>query len=141
VPWNNNENKASIFGLRSALQHCTERFAAVLACDMPFVTVDVFKRLWGEIDALETDQADVILPSDKRGWLQPLCAIYERDRTRVAVDAYLETGELQMRGLIGRLRAHVINAANFEDLENAGFLFVNINTPQDMAEAVRMLDK
>jgi molybdopterin-guanine dinucleotide biosynthesis protein A len=85
------EERASIFGLRSALLHSSTKYAAILACDMPFVTGEVISRLAADMSALEKEQADAIIPSDKNGWLQPLCAIYERDRCRGEIDAYLMT--------------------------------------------------
>ena len=141
VTWKDNDEKASIFGLRSALLHCSTKYAAVLACDMPFVTGAVLERLRADLSILEAGQADAIVPSDKNRWLQPLCAIYDRDRSRVAIEAYLETGQLQIRGLIGQLRVYVIEAARFADLENADNLFTNINTPKDMSDALRILHR
>ena len=137
VSWKGRNEKASIFGLRSALLHCSTRYAAVLACDMPFVTGEVFERLAARIGLLENGQSDVIVPSDINGWLQPLCAVYERDRARIVIEEYLNTGELKLRGFVSRLRAHAISSAIFADLENADHLFMNINTREDLAEAVR----
>jgi molybdopterin-guanine dinucleotide biosynthesis protein A len=132
LDWDGKNEKASIFGLRSALQYCSTKYTAVLACDMPFVTGEVISRLVDDIKVLELGKADVIVPTDKDGWLQPLCAIYERDRCRVAIDDYLMKGERQIRGLISRLRQHRIENSNFAALENAENCFLNINTPDDL---------
>lgn len=139
LAWKGEDERASILGLRSALLYCSTRFAAVLACDMPFVTGEVFVRLECEMSLLESGQADVIVPLDQTGWQQPLCAIYDRVRSRIAVEAYLETGQLQIRGLLDQLRVCVIEAAKFADLENADNLFTNINTPKDMHDAIGIL--
>jgi molybdopterin-guanine dinucleotide biosynthesis protein A len=141
VAWNGKKERASIFGLRSALLQCSTKYAAILACDMQFVTGDVISRLAADMSTLEKGQADAIIPSDKNGWLQPLCAIYERDRCRVAIDAYLMTGERQIRGLIGRLRQHRIENSKFADLENAENVFLNINTPADLDLAAEFWNK
>ena len=131
VDWDGKNERASIFGLRSALLHCSTKRAAVLACDMPFVTGEVLSRLVDDIQVLEAGEADVIIPSDKNGRLQPLCAIYERDRCRAAIDAYLRTGERTIRDVVSTLRQHRIENANFADLENGETVFLNINTPAD----------
>lgn len=141
VAWEGENERASIFGLRSALLHCSTKFAAVLACDMPFVSGEVIARLAAEIITLEKGQTDVIIPTDKNGWLQPLCAIYERDRCRVAIDAHLRTGHRQIRGFIGRLRPHTIENSAFGDLENAENLFLNINTPADLQLADKLWNR
>ena len=138
VNWNGRKENASIFGLRSALLHCSTKYAAVLACDMPFVTGEVISRLADDIRVLEVGEADVIVPTDKNGWLQPLCAIYERDRSCVAVDAYLMTGRRTIRDLVSRLRQHNSNVADLENVEN---VFLNINTPADLDLAVELWNK
>ena len=138
LAWEGIEQRASIFGLRSALLHCSTKYAAVLACDMPFVTGEVFERLVADASVLENGRADVIIPADKNGWLQAFCAIYERDRCRAAIDAYLKTGERQMRGLISGLRQHTIENSNFAKLENAENLFLNVNTPPDYDLALQL---
>ena len=138
VAWNGRKENASIFGLRSALLHCSTKYAAVLACDMPFVTGEVISRLADDIGVLEVGEADVIVPTDKNGWLQPLCAIYERDRSCVAVDAYLMTGRRTIRDLVSRLRQHNSNVADLENVEN---VFLNINTPADLDLAVELWNK
>ena len=141
VTWNGPAAKASILGLRSAFLHCSTKYAAVLSCDMPLVTGKVFERMAAETGLLENGQADVIVPSDHNGWLQPLCAVYERDRSRRVIEEYLDAGELQLRGFVGRLQTYVVEAASFADLERADYFFMNINTPEDLAEAVRKLDE
>ena len=139
IPWHGSDQKASIFGLRSALLHCSTKFAAVLACDMPFVTSDVILRLTADCHLLEAGNVDVIIPSDENGWLQPLCAIYEADRCRRAIDVYLESGELQVRGFVNELRTYVVDASSFEEMKHAGFVFMNLNLPEEMVEAKRIL--
>src|SRR5688572_22909552 len=131
VSWKGRNEKASIFGLRSALLHCSTKYAAVLACDMPFVTGEVLSRLADDIGVLEAGEADGIIPSDKNDRLQPFCAIYERDRCCAAVDRYLRTGERTIRGLVSTLRKHRVENSNFADLENGENVFLNINTPAD----------
>ena len=137
VPLKGIIEKASIYGLRSALLHCSTKYAAVLACDMPFVTGEVLERLVAEVGVLDSDRADIIIPLDKSARLQPLCAIYERDRSHAAIDAFLETGDLQILSFVDTLRVRVIETAKFADLENADCLFTNINTPEDMNHADR----
>jgi molybdopterin-guanine dinucleotide biosynthesis protein A len=136
TPWKGENEKASIFGLRSALYNCSAPFTAVLACDMPFVTGDVMKRLAERNGVLESGRADVVIPvgSEAVGF-SPLCAIYERDRCKVVIDDLLETGSLQVRDLIGQMRVQTIEFSTFSDLACAEYLFSNINTPGDLQSA------
>ena len=73
------------------------------------------------------------------------CSLYARSTSAtdrdLLIDAYLKTGELHVSGFLDRLRAHVVGAAKFADLENAQNLFMNINTREDLAEAIRILEQ
>jgi len=138
TPWKGENEKASMFGLRSALYNCSAPFTAVLACDMPFVTGDVMNRLAERNGVLESGRADVVIPLDPSGWLQPLCAIYERDRCKVVIDDLLETGSLQVSDLIGQMRVQTIEFSTFSDLACAEYLFSNINTPGDLQSATTL---
>jgi len=135
TPWKGENETASIFGLRSALYNCSAPFAAVLACDMPFVTGDVMKLLAERNGVLESGRSDAVIPLDPNGWFQPLCAIYQRDRCRVILDDLLETGSLQVRDLIGQMRVQTIEFSTFLDLACPEYLFSNINTPGDLQSA------
>src|SRR3954465_4139543 len=57
-------------GLHAALRACNAEWAAVVACDLPFVTGELFVRL----PSLR-ENFDAIAPVQPDGRLQPLCAL------------------------------------------------------------------
>src|SRR3982751_3045935 len=58
-------------GLHGALSACRKRWAAVVACDLPFVTGELFVRL-----ASLRENFDAVVPVQPDGRLQPLFALY-----------------------------------------------------------------
>jgi len=119
-------------GVLTALLSAQHDAIVALACDMPFVTTDLLRR----VAALAAD-VDVVVPRTARGY-HPLCAVYRR----TCLDPLrrrLKERHLRMVELFDDVR---IRVATPEDLAVAGDLdrlLANVNTPADHArlEAVR----
>jgi molybdopterin-guanine dinucleotide biosynthesis protein A len=107
-------------GIYTALVHSPSERTLVVACDMPFVSADLLKRL------AAVEDADVVIPRHARGY-EPLCAIY----SRVCRD---DMRERLARGIneASRLPADV----RVTELDvNDDVMFVNVNTPHDYERA------
>src|SRR3954463_15431606 len=59
-------------GLHAALASCRAEWAAVVACDLPFVTGELLARL----ASMCADDLDAVVPLQEDGRVQPLCALY-----------------------------------------------------------------
>ena len=117
-------------GLVAALGFAAERGAdAVLVApaDMPFLPSNLRERLEA---ALSRSQAAI--PASG-GHLHPVCGIW-RTECAARVPAYLATGDRSLRGFAAALGAAVIEW----DVETIDPFF-NINTPEDLVAAERML--
>lgn len=117
-------------GLFAALNFAAEQGAeAVLTipADMPFLPRDLRERL----EAALSGTAAAIAASG--GHLHPVCGIW-RTECAARVPAYLATGNRSLRGFAAALGAVVINW----DVETTDPFF-NINTPEDLVAAERML--
>lgn len=121
-------------GLHAALAQARAEWAAVLSCDLPFVTGALLERL----AALRGPAFDAVAPLQQDGRPQPLCALYAPARCRPALDELLREGELRPRVLLSRLRTRWVAWDELQDLEDAGRLFHNVNTPEDFARAEQL---
>ncbi|HWA71364.1 MAG TPA: NTP transferase domain-containing protein [Polyangiaceae bacterium] len=86
-------------GLRALLQQAAlagEQAVIALACDMPFVSARLLRRL-----ALEQPAATAFAPREGAGW-EPLCARYAVGAAG-AVEAALEAGERSLQRVFARL--------------------------------------
>jgi molybdopterin-guanine dinucleotide biosynthesis protein A len=99
----------------------------VVACDMPFLSAALIRRLAAEEDA------DLVIPRSARG-LEPLCAIYGR-ACAAGIDARISRGELQASRLPEGLRVVEIGPEILAAFDQDGLLFVNVNTPHDYERA------
>lgn len=107
--------------------------AVVLACDMPFVTSPLVRRLLAEADG-----AEAVLPESggPRG-VEPLCAYYSV-RCLPAIEAALERRALAAVAFLDQVRVRKIPAAEVERLGPAGTPFLNVNSRADLERAERI---
>ncbi|HEX8097323.1 MAG TPA: molybdenum cofactor guanylyltransferase [Pyrinomonadaceae bacterium] len=117
-------------GLHAALAACEEDWAAVVACDLPFVTGRLFERL---CDMREG--SDAVVPVQADGRRQPLCAIYRVGICLERARGLIEAGERRPRALLDKVRTRFVAAQELADIEGAANFFSNINTPEDYERA------
>lgn len=119
-------------GLHAALTACKRDWAIVVACDLPFVTADLFSYL----ASLRLGH-DAIVPIQPDGRLQPLAAFYRVDPCRQWATELIEAGRRRPLDLIEAVNTRRVSFAELRNLEQADKFFVNINTPSDYYEATR----
>jgi molybdopterin-guanine dinucleotide biosynthesis protein A len=113
-------------GLHAALTNCSAEWALVVACDLPFVTRNLFEKLaslrdnWGAVAPVQRDQ----IP-------QPLCALYRVDPCRIKAEVLISSGERKPIALLQSVPTRWVKFSEIEKLEGAASFFDNINTPQD----------
>lgn len=126
--------RGALGGLHAALAHASAEWAAVLSCDLPFVTAALFERL----ASLRGPDADAVAPLQPDGRPQPLCAFYARAACLPVIEELLRADELRPRALLARVRTRWASFAELGGLENSGHFFKNVNTPEDFVEAQRI---
>jgi molybdopterin-guanine dinucleotide biosynthesis protein A len=119
-------------GLHAALASCRAEWAAVVACDLPFVTGELLARLFAEC----TDVTDAVVPAQEDGRVQPLCALYRSRACVGEVAGMIREGELRPRVLLARVRSRLVAFEELRDLEGSARFFLNVNTPEDYARAI-----
>lgn len=126
-------NCGALGGLHAALSAAQTRRAAVVSCDLPFVTGQLFERL----ASLCAEDFDAVAPVQPDGRPQPLCAIYETESCRRVADEMIRSGELRPRELLARVRTRWVLPEALSDLEGAALFFLNVNTPGEYEIAQR----
>ncbi len=117
-------------GLHAALTACRAEWAVVVACDLPFVTGELFLRL-----ASLRENFDAVVPVQQDGRWQPLCALYRASRAGALAAELIATGERRPRALLDQLRTRRVAFDELSSLRGADLFFTNVNTPEDYARA------
>jgi molybdopterin-guanine dinucleotide biosynthesis protein A len=117
-------------GVHAALSGCVSEWALVVACDLPYVSSDLFMRLAGLRDDFEA-----VAPVQPDGRPQPLCALYRVTPCLEKAEKLIQSGERRPVTLLQSLRTRWVAFAEISDLPGAADLFDNMNTPEDYSRA------
>jgi molybdopterin-guanine dinucleotide biosynthesis protein A len=120
-------------GLHAALDACRSEWAAIVACDLPFVTGELFVRL-----ASARENFAAVVPVQEDGRLQPLCALYRKEPCLRRAEELIAVGERRPRVLLDGVQARRVAFRELADLPGAEHFFTNVNTPEDYAHALAL---
>jgi molybdopterin-guanine dinucleotide biosynthesis protein A len=120
-------------GIETALYHAQYDDVLMVACDMPWLNVDLLQYM---IDLRgETEKpVDIIVPRWQK-FPEPLHALYNK-RCLPEIAANLEAKRLKITGFYGRMRVRYVEREEIVRFDAHGRSFANINTPDEL-EAIR----
>lgn len=121
-------NSGPLGGLHTALSLAPSPTVLLLACDLPFVTVDFLRFL-----LRESRDRQAVVPRNDDG-LHPLCAVYARS-CLPAVERALDRGDLRMRAFHAEVDVRILEPQEWQDLDPQKTLLANLNTPEDFRRA------
>ena len=124
------EGRGPIAGLHAALANARTPWIFLLACDYPFVSADLIRLLSDKI----SDEFGVIVPEQKDGRLQPLCAFYNVGKSLPLVELILERPRVSppMHEIVSDLNPLIVTFEEYAHLPFADELFLNVNTHDDL---------
>lgn len=122
-------------GLLTALQAASHDHVLVLACDMPFIHRPLLKHMLSL-----ADRADVIVPQ-RRGFYEPLHAVYNRQTCRPAVQAALEAGHHRVISFYAAVRVLALREDDLQQIGARPLHFFNVNSEDDLRQAERLLQE
>jgi molybdopterin-guanine dinucleotide biosynthesis protein A len=125
--------RSSLTGIHSALFHISTPYAFITACDTPFLKTGLIRVLLEELEP----KWDVIMPVTEQG-NQPLCAIYSK-RCIGPIEDQLKDGDPKISNFFPRIRVREIPEARLRQADPDLVSFFNINTPEDLSTAEKML--
>ncbi len=120
--------RGALGGLYTALQAASHPLVAVVACDMPFASRELFEY---QIDVLVEQAQDVVIPSSLEG-LEPFHAVYRRETCLPAVQAAMQQKAWKLISWFPEVRVHSVNLEHISQFDPPGKIFMNVNTPADL---------
>lgn len=132
------QNRGALGGIHVALVNSKSNWTIILACDYPFVTVELIKFLTNL--AKNKKDFDAFAPIQSDGKIQPLCAIYKTEICRKILSEMLENSDKKysVRDFLSRINTHYIEFSEIEHLSNSENFFFNLNTPEDFILATKL---
>lgn len=123
-------------GLYTALFYAQSPAVAIIAVDMPFTSLQLLQ--W-QLDLLTTGNTDVVIPSSHDG-LEPFHAIYRRETCIEAVKQAVDVGQKRMISWFPNVNVRVLSENEVRSIDPSGKTFINVNTPEDLAQAEKLDD-
>ena len=133
------ERWGALGGICAALGACQSEWAVVVACDLPLVSSDLFRRLCHLTQQSDPQTLDAIVPIQADERPQPLCAVYRRQTCSKAAERLIAEGEHKPRALLAKVRTRWVGFPELTDLPGSEHFFLNVNTPDDYERAVKAL--
>jgi molybdopterin-guanine dinucleotide biosynthesis protein A len=121
-------------GLQTALEAAQGEKVLVAACDMPFVQPRLAQTLLEQLSS----GIDVVVPY-RDGRYEPMLAVYRRDTCLPALSLALDQGQRRLIGFYPQVQVLTITDSDLNQLDPEGISFFNVNTPDDLAIAKKML--
>jgi molybdopterin-guanine dinucleotide biosynthesis protein A len=117
-------------GIATALRASSAEWSLVVACDLPYLT-----KAWLEylVSCALASDADAVIAMNLDG-AEPLCAAY-RETAEPTIRSAVALGNRKVRSMLENLRGEVIEPADWKRFDSDGYLFKNMNSPEDYEEA------
>jgi molybdopterin-guanine dinucleotide biosynthesis protein A len=128
-------------GIYSGLQAARHAYALAIACDMPFLDAGLIGAMLARPRDYDVLVPRSLAPGVARNALdvEPLHAIYAKACLE-PMRATLEGGRRQIAAFFPAVRVAYVEPEETRRYDPAGRAFLNVNTPEQMAEAARLLD-
>jgi molybdopterin-guanine dinucleotide biosynthesis protein A len=116
-------------GIHAALVNAHAPVTLVVACDMPFLSLEFLRHLAARVEGV-----DVAVPRTPDGY-HPLCAAYAQT-ARPFVERQLARGVLKVSALFSMdLRVAELGPDELAGFDPEGRMLSNVNTPHDYRQA------
>jgi molybdenum cofactor guanylyltransferase len=112
-------------GLAAGLAAIQTDLAVAVACDMPFLNLDLLRYLIERAANL-----DAVVPQIE-DQLEPLHAVYRRS-CLAAIQRHIAHGERRMISFFGDVRLAIVPEADWRTIDPDGRSLANLNTPNDL---------
>lgn len=124
--------KGPLGGLYTALTYARRDDTLVVSCDQPFLNVNLLRYL---ID--QREGYDVVVPLNRDNYPQSMHAVYSKV-CLTPIRERLDADRLKVIGFFPDVRVREVAGEEIDQFDPERHSFVNVNTPQDLAEAQRL---
>jgi molybdopterin-guanine dinucleotide biosynthesis protein A len=128
-------DKAALGGIYSAIHAARHSHVLVVACDMPFLNIELLRYLAG----LASD-VDVVAPLIEPPQPETMHAVYGKNCLE-PIESRLLRNELRVTGFFDDVSVRYVNRDEVRKYDANLYSFFNINSPQDWQRAQALATK
>lgn len=132
--------KGALGGLYTALRAATQPYAAVLACDMPFVSRALLEYMMSLAEAFDAVVPRLPPAGEGQAEAEPFRAIYSK-ACLVPIRRALEANRLRMISFFPEVRLRWVDSDEIRRYDPGLTTFMNCNTPEELGVVREMWAK
>jgi molybdopterin-guanine dinucleotide biosynthesis protein A len=125
--------RGALGGLYTAIASANFPLVAVVACDMPFASLNFFE---GARSLMVGEDADVVIAKTAEGY-EPFHALYRRATCLPAIESAIAADQWKVIAWFPGVKVRELTADEVKGLDPTGLCFWNLNTPEEFLEAER----
>jgi molybdopterin-guanine dinucleotide biosynthesis protein A len=126
--------QGALSGLYTALKAARYPLVGVVACDMPFASLELLKA---ERQVVLTQGFDGVVPQSVEGY-EPFHAVYRRETCLPAVQNALDMGQKRLISWFPAVRLTFFTPEQVLQADPTGLAFSNLNTPEELQAAEKI---
>jgi molybdopterin-guanine dinucleotide biosynthesis protein A len=127
-------DKSALGGLYTGLHYSSYSYSIIVACDMPFLNINLLKYMVSIADGY-----DAVIPKIGN-YIEPLHGIYSHDCMNNA-EKLINENNLSIRGLISQINTRYVLKREIEMYDPELISFFNINNELDLQKAEQIIKK
>lgn len=125
------EKRGALRGVYTAMNAASNEYVALVACDMIFPSRNLISA---ELEALIKEGADAAVPKTVHGY-EPFHGVYRRSSCLPVIHEATEAGESRANGWFDKIDVVEFDGQRVAQAEPRGGCFINVNTPEELADA------
>jgi len=129
-----NPGSAAIIGLYTGLKEASSPRSLVVACDMPYLNVELLRYI-----IKESEGFDATMPRIKH-FIEPLHAVYSKNCLEPLL-AQIESGDLKIFPIVTKVDVRFIEEEELNRFDPQHLSFLNVNYEHDLKKARELMDK
>jgi molybdopterin-guanine dinucleotide biosynthesis protein A len=129
------EKRGALRGVYTAIDAASKDFVALVACDMIFPSRNLIAS---ELEALMREGKDVAVPLTQFGY-EPFHGVYRRATCLPAIKKAVEDGETKATSWFDQVGVIDFTSDMIAKAEPRGGVFMNVNTPEELEHAEKMI--
>ncbi|MFO8010345.1 MAG: molybdenum cofactor guanylyltransferase [Dehalococcoidia bacterium] len=126
------EGKGPLIGIYSAMKGSSDEYYTVVACDMPFLNIDLLRYMRGIAMGFDAVTLRVA------GEVEPLHAVYSRSCLNI-MEQLINENQLKIRNLFEQIAVRYVDEDEIDSFDPEHLSWFNINTPEDLERAEEIL--
>lgn len=129
------KGKGALGGILTALRVVNSRKCLLLACDMPFVNLQIAEYMYSF-----SGFYDLVIPVNHSERYEPFKAIYSKS-CKIAIEKAIQSNELKISSFFNLVNFKAIRIKEIQRIDPELISFTNINTPDELYQAEQLAVK